>query len=53
MKCKLIKEFSKLVNNLWKEISGNKNYYTPTDFKICISKMNPLFNEISVNDRKE
>jgi len=51
--CELTKEFNKLVNNLWKEKSGNKNYYTPTDFKNCISKMNPLFEGIAANDSKD
>ena len=41
--CELTKEFNKLLNELWKEPSGNRNYYTPTDFKNCISRMNPLF----------
>ena len=52
-KCELTKEFNKLVNNLWKEPSGNKNYYTPTDFKNCISKMKPLFRGIVANDSKD
>ena len=52
-KCELTKAFSKLVNNLWKESSENKKYYTPTDFKNCISKMNPLFRQIGVNNLKD
>ena len=50
--CKLTKEFYKVINNLWKE-SSYKNYYTPTDFKNCISKMNPLFKGIKANDSKD
>ena len=52
-KCELIKEFSKLVINLWKEPSENKNYYIPTDFKNYISKINPLFRGISTNDSED
>ena len=52
-KCELTKAFSKLVNNLWKESSENKKYYSPTDFKNCISKMNPLFRQIGVNNLKD
>ena len=51
--CKLTKEFNKLVNNLWKEPVGNIRYYTPTDFKDCISEMNPLFKGIAANDSKD
>ena len=50
--CPLTKEFYKLVNNLWKK-PKKKNYYTPTDFKNCISKMNPLFKGIAANDSKD
>jgi ubiquitin carboxyl-terminal hydrolase 2/21 len=50
--CPLTKEFYKLVNNLWK-YPKKKNYYTPTDFKNCISKMNPLFKGIAANDSKD
>ena len=45
--------FNKLLNELWKEPSGNRNYYTPTDFKNCISRMNPLFKGIAANDSKD
>ena len=51
--CRLTKEFNKLVNNLWKEPVGNISYYTPTDFKDCISEMNPLFRGIAANDSKD
>jgi len=51
--CELTLEFYKLVNNLWKEPIQNKEYYTPTDFKNCISKMNPLFQGIAANDSKD
>ena len=51
-KCPLTKEFYKLVNSLWKK-PKKKNYYTPTDFKNCISKMNPLFKGIAANDSKD
>ena len=51
--CELTREFNKLLNELWKEPSGNKNYYTPTDFKNCISRMNPLFKGIAANDSKD
>jgi len=51
--CELTKEFNKLLNELWKEPSGNRNYYTPTDFKNCISRMNPLFRGIAANDSKD
>jgi len=51
-KCPLTKEFYKLVNSLWKN-PKKKNYYTPTDFKNCISKMNPLFKGIAANDSKD
>ena len=51
--CELTKEFNKLLNELWKEPSGNRNYYTPTDFKNCISRMNPLFKGIAANDSKD
>ena len=44
---------NKLLNELWKEPSGNRNYYTPTDFKNCISRMNPLFKGIAANDSKD
>ena len=52
-KCQLTLEFYKLVNNLWKESSNNKEYYTPKDFKDCISVMNPLFQGIAANDSKD
>ena len=51
--CKLTKEFYKVINNLWKKPTGYKNYYTPTDFKNCISLMNPLFKGIAANDSKD
>ena len=51
--CPLTKEFYKLVNNLWKEPTRNKKYYTPTDFKDCISILNPLFKGIAANDSKD
>ena len=51
--CELTKEFNKLLNELWKEPLGNRNYYTPTDFKNCISRMNPLFRGIAANDSKD
>ena len=51
-RCELTKAFNKVVNNLWKE-AKNKKYYTPTDFKNCISKMNPLFKGITANDPKD
>ena len=51
--CRLTKEFNKLVNNLWKEPAGNKKCYKPTDFKDCISEMNPLFRGIAANDSKD
>ena len=50
--CPLTKEFYKLVKNLWKK-PKKKNYFTPTDFKDCISKMNPLFKGIAANDSKD
>ena len=51
--CELTLEFKKMLNELWKEPSRNKNYYTPTDFKDCISRMNPLFRGIAANDSKD
>ena len=51
--CPLTKEFYKLINSLWKEHYKNKDYYTPRDFKDCISKMNPLFQGIAANDSKD
>ena len=51
--CILTKEFYKLVNNLWKESINNKKYYTPTDFKNCISTLNPLFQGVAANDSKD
>ena len=50
--CQLTIEFFKLLNNLWKEAT-TKKYYTPNDFKNCISKMNPLFQGIVANDSKD
>ena len=50
--CELTMEFYKLLNNIWKEPTYKK-YYTPTDFKNCISKMNPLFQGIAANDSKD
>ena len=52
-KCQLTLEFHKVVNNLWKESNINKEYYTPIDFKKCISEMNPLFNGNIENDSKD
>ncbi len=51
--CELTKEFYNLVNSLWKEPTYNKQYFTPTDFKNCISRMNPLFQGIQANDSKD
>ena len=51
--CRLTMEFCKLLNNLWKEPTKYKKYYTPTDFKNCISQMNPLFKGIAANDSKD
>ena len=51
--CRLTMEFCKLLNNLWKEPTRYKKYYTPTDFKNCISEMNPLFKGIAANDSKD
>jgi len=51
--CPLTIEFYKLLNNLWKEPINNKKYYTPTDFKNLISKLNPLFKGIAANDSKD
>jgi len=52
-KCELTKEFSKLINNLWKEPSENKEYYTPNDFKNCLCRMNPLFKGIAASNSKD
>ena len=51
--CELTKEFYNLVNSLWKEHINNKKYFTPTSFKNCISRMNPLFQGIQANDSKD
>ncbi len=51
--CQLTKEFYKLIINLWKEPKNNKKYYTPTDFKNCISQMNRQFKGIAANDSKD
>ena len=51
--CPLTKQFYKLLNSLWKEPTRYKKYYTPTDFKNCISIMNPLFKGIAANDSKD
>ena len=51
--CELSKEFKNLIINLWKEPIGSKKYYTPTEFKNCISRMNSQFVGIQANDSKD
>ena len=48
---RLTKCFCELINSLWTE--SDKGYFTPTNFKNLISKLNPLFEGIQANDSKD
>ena len=48
---RLTKCFCELINSLWTE--SYIGYFTPTNFKNLISKLNPLFEGIQANDSKD
>ena len=50
--CKLTLEFYKLLNNLWKEPTKNKSYYTPVEFINYINGINLSFSGVEEKDLK-
>ena len=51
---KLSKSYFEVLKRIWiKQYNGNKNNYSPNDFKETISQMDPLFRGVAANDSKD